>query len=157
MNIFYIRAYGVPQKYKVKQNRIFKAVEGLGYRELPVYCSKEKDLEEFDLNCRLHGSFSSFCNEAVLIMQYPSGAGFRTDRKILDMVRMYHGASLIIMKYGCEYEMIDDNSNKKDETDFLENADLVVEPYSLNGFDDELMAQKEVIDAVLAVTYKEQN
>lgn len=156
MNIFYAKAYGISKRYERLQQRIFDAAEGLGYRELPIYCSDMNTIEECDLNVQMHGSFSSFCNDAVLILQYPSGAGFRTDKKLVDIARTYHGANIIVLKYGYSYAEGETAPDEKEEAALLEKADLVVDSYHIPGMNDAMLAQKELIDAILAATYVEQ-
>lgn len=155
MNIFYTSSYGnkgVPVKI---HQRISAAAKSLGFRELPIYISnsEDNDIEQVDLDVQMDGSFSAFTNDAVLIMQYPSGGGFRHDKAIMDHARLYHGAVVVIYNHNSNSE--NEELLTSDEKALFESADLVVDAYRLDGFDEELFTKKELIDALLAATYAE--
>lgn len=154
MNIFYTYTYGKDGKTIDIQDRIAKAANSLGYREISIYCDADEknSIEQIDLDVQMDGSFSSFANNAILIMQYPSGAGYRYDMAIIEHAKRYGGTNLIIYNHPHKQ---DESITTEDEQRLLEQADLVVEPYGLEGFDELILTQKELIDAVLASTYHE--
>lgn len=152
MNIYYTKTYFKEGDTPKEQERISKTACSLGYREIPIYCDRSEtdSIEQCDLNVQMDGCFAPFSNNGVLLMQYPCGGGVRYDRAIIDHARLYAGALVVIYKHR---SVAGSEISPEEEQELMDMADLVVEPYQMKGFDEELLTRKEIIDALLAVTY----
>lgn len=154
MDVFYTYTYGKNGHTVKVQDRVAEAATALGYRELSIYCdvAEKNIIEQCDLDVQMDGSFSAFSNDAVLLMQYPCGAGYRYDKAIMDHARMYGGAKVIIYNHP---HALEGGVSPEQEQELFDQADIVIEPCRIAGLDEFLYTQKEIIDALLAATYTE--
>lgn len=127
MKVFYTRTHNICGKNGKKQEIIERCAKELHFDEMAFFWYPDKVDTDNELKVRMDGITASMDEDSIVIFQYPSMISMRYDGAVVEKIKRYENAKLIILVEDFGYEVLPETyEGLKDEINILNNADLLI-------------------------------